>query len=100
MSRKFRETNAEFYSAMSQGFTQDEDAMMSQYGGMSNYGTSMAAKSQTGLGGRKSAQGGARKIQYKGRKITLEECKFVFERVWKATLDCGDEHAGEDVPED
>ena len=78
--------------------------MMSQYGGFSNYGGSMA-KSQSNFNtapGRKSAPGGSRpkKVVYKGRKITLEECKFVFDRVWKATLDCGDELAKEDVPED
>jgi hypothetical protein len=30
----------------------------------------------------------------------LEECKFVFDRVWKATLDCGDEATNEDIPDD
>lgn len=28
-----------------------------------------------------------RRVSYKGRKITLGECKFVFERVWRLTVD-------------
>ena len=31
------------------------------------------------------------RMKFKGRKITLEECKFIFERIWKATVECTDE---------
>ena len=37
----------------------------------------------------------------KGRKISTEECKFIFDRIWKATLETDKENAdAKDVPED
>ena len=30
-----------------------------------------------------------------GREITLAECQFVFERIWKTTIDCCHQHGGE-----
>ena len=32
------------------------------------------------------------KVVVRGRKITIAECKFVFDRIWKATLECGHDH--------
>ena len=36
------------------------------------------------------------KVVVRGRKITLGECQFVFERIWKATIECGHEHNHDD----
>ena len=32
----------------------------------------------------------------RGREITLAECQFVFERIWKTTIDCCHAHGPED----
>ena len=37
-----------------------------------------------------------RDYQVKGREITLSECQFVFERIWKTTIDCCHAHGPEE----
>jgi len=39
-----------------------------------------------------------KKVQ--GRQISLGECKFIFNKIWKATVDCCEKHPEKEQEED
>lgn len=87
------------YGVASQAYLSNDEAemmaMMSQ-GGMSQMGYKTGSNFRSGA----AAAPKPEKVVVRGRKITLGECKFVFERIWKATIECGHEHHDDEVPAD